>query len=181
AFEDEFRAAAVDALVRAARVEADGPLVEARTRELLASLARSLERRGLSLDAYIAAAGRSADELIGTLRDEARQSVARELALEAVADRAQISVGDGEVDELVREQAPEEDDAHAMIAELRESGTYEQLRADLRLRRALDRLAADVKRIPAELAEARESIWTPEKDKPETAATLWTPGSKESV
>ena len=42
------------------------------------------------------------------------------------------------------------------------------------------RVAADVKRIPVELAEARESIWTPEKEKPETAAKLWTPGSEEA-
>ena len=60
-------------------------------------------------------------------------------------------------------------------------GGYERLREDLRLRSALDRLAADVKRIPVELAEARESIWTPEKEKPETSAKLWTPGSKESA
>ena len=62
---------------------------------------------------------------------------------------------------------------------MRETGAYERLREDLRLRAALDRLAGDVKRIPVELAEARESIWTPEKEKPETSAKLWTPGSKE--
>ena len=49
----------------------------------------------------------------------------------------------------------------------------------MRLRSALDRLAADVKRIPVELADAREKLWTPEKEKPENSAKLWTPGSKE--
>ena len=72
-----------------------------------------------------------------------------------------------------------EDEFEQALVKLRESGAYERLREDLRLRAALDRLAADVKRIPVELAQARESIWTPEKDKPETSATLWTPGSKE--
>ncbi len=72
-----------------------------------------------------------------------------------------------------------EDEFEQALVKLRESGAYERLREDLRLRAALDRLAADVKRIPVELAEARESIWTPEKDKPETSAKLWTPGSKE--
>jgi hypothetical protein len=47
------------------------------------------------------------------------------------------------------------------------------------LRNALDRIAADVKRIPMELAHARDKLWTPEKEKPETATKLWTPGSKE--
>ena len=50
---------------------------------------------------------------------------------------------------------------------------------DVRLRAALDRLAADVKRIPVELADAREKLWTPEKEKPENSAKLWTPGSKQ--
>jgi trigger factor len=123
--------------------------------------------------------GRSPEELVEALRQEARQSVARELALEALADDAGIEVSDEEVDELVREQAPEDEDVAATMTQLRESGGYERLRDDLRLRAALDRLAADVKRIPLELAEARESIWTPEKEKPETSAKLWTPGSKE--
>ena len=31
------------------------------------------------------------------------------------------------------------------------------------MRKALDRVVADVKRIPLELARAREKLWTPEK------------------
>jgi trigger factor len=179
--EGQFRADAVDALVAKANVEAGGPLVEARTRELLNGLARSVERRGVSFDAYLQLTGRSPEQLIEALRAEARQSVARELVLEALADQAGITVPDEEVDELVREQSADGEDPTETITRLRESGAYEQLRDDLRLRVALDRLAADAKRIPVELAEARESIWTPEKEKPETAAKLWTPGSKESA
>jgi trigger factor len=179
--EAQFRTAAVDALVDAARVEPGGPLVEVRTRELLNSLARSVERRGLSLDAYLAVSGRTPDQLVETLRAEAARSVARELVLETLAEQTGIAVADSDVDELVHEQVDDtdEDDFDATVAQLRETGAYERLREDLRLRAALDRLAADVKRIPVELAEARESIWTPEKEKPETSAKLWTPGSKE--
>jgi len=180
--EDRFRADAVDVLVDAANVDARGPVVEARTRELLEGLARSVERRGLSFDAYIAATGRSPEELVNALRAEATRSVARELVLEAIADEEQIVVTDEEVDELVREQAEDTgEDVDEAIQELRERGTYERLREDLRLRAALDRLAAGVKRIPADLARARESIWTPEQEKPAGAAKLWTPGSKENV
>jgi hypothetical protein len=38
-----------------------------------------------------------------------------------------------------------------------------------------------VKPIPVELAEAREAIWTPDKEKQPTETKLWTPGSKENV
>ena len=178
--EGQFRTKAVDTLVEAANVEAGGPLVEARTRELLNGLARSVERRGLSLDSYLAISGRTPEQLVETLRLEARQSVARELVLEALADETNIDVPDGDVDALVREQVEETgDDFEQAVARLQESGGYERLREDLRLRAALDRLAADVKRIPVDLAQVRESIWTPEKEKPETSAKLWTPGSKE--
>jgi trigger factor len=178
--EGQFRTAAVDSLVAAAKVEAGGPLVESRTRELLNGLARSVERRGMSLDAYLSLSGRTPEQLVETLRAEAGRSVARELVLEAVADEAAIEVSDGEVEALVREQVEEtDDDFQQAVAQLRETGAYERLREDLRLRAALDRLAGEVKRIPAELAQARESIWTPEKEKPETSAKLWTPGSKE--
>ena len=174
--------AELEAQFRTAAVDPGGPLVEVRTRELLNSLARSVERRGLSLDAYLAVSGRTPDQLVETLRAEAARSVARELVLETLAEQAGITVPDSEVDEVVREQVDDNDgdeDFETTVAELREAGAFERLREDLRLRAALDRLAGDVKRIPVELAEARESIWTPEKEKPDTSAKLWTPGSKE--
>ncbi len=177
--EAQFRSEAVDTLVEASRVDASGPLVESRTRELLNGLVRSVERRGVSIDAYLSLTGRTPEQMIEALRAEAGRSVARELVLEAVAEQEQITVTDEEVDALVREQSPDGDDLEQALAELHETGTYERLRDDLRLRAALDRVAAGVKRIPVELAQARESIWTPEKEKPDTAAKLWTPGSKE--
>src|SRR2546421_2309701 len=83
------------------------------------------------------------------------------------------------VEALVREQAEAEGEgAEATLESLRASGRFEQLRDDLRLRNALDRVAADVKRIPADLAAAREKLWTPEKEKTPTDTKLWTPGSK---
>src|SRR5580765_4012275 len=144
--EGRFRTAAVDALVSAARVEGGGPLVEARTRDLLNGLARSVERRGMSLDMYLSLSGRSPEQLVDSLRAEAGQSVARELVLEALADRAGIVVSDEEVEALVAEQLEDSDDGlEGAVAQLRETGAYERLREDVRLRSALDRLAADVK------------------------------------
>ena len=36
-------------------------------------------------------------------------------------------------------------------------------------------MAGEVKRIPLAQAEAREAIWTPDKEKPPTETKLWTP------
>jgi trigger factor len=174
----QFRSEAIDALVAASTVNASGPLVEARTRELLRGLAQQVESRGIQLETYLAMTGQSAEQLIARLEDEARRSVARELVLEAAADQLGVVVSDDEVEALVREQAELlDEDVDASLQRLRESGRFETLREDMRLRNALDRIVSEVKRIPRELADARESIWTPDKEKPQTEAKLWTPGS----
>ena len=176
--ESQFRTDVADALVAASRVDASGPLVEARTRELLRGLARQVESRGLQLETYLSMTGQSPDQLVERLRDEATRSVARELVLEAAAEQLGIEVSDEEIETLVREQAEAfGDDPDESLQKLRESGRMESLRDDLRLRHALDRIASEVKRIPRELAEVRESLWTPDKEKPQTEAKLWTPGS----
>jgi trigger factor len=180
--EGAVRAAAVDQLVEATGVQASGPLVDARARTLLNNLARSLAARGLNLETYVSLSGVSPEQLSEQVRGEAAQSVARELVLESVADKLQIDVPDGEVETLVREEAEAAgDDPDELLQRLRDAGTFEDLREDIRLRAALDRVASEVKRIPVELAEAREAIWTPEKEKPETPTKLWTPGTKETA
>jgi len=172
-----FRAAAADALVDASKVEVGGPLVESRTRELVNGLVRSVERRGVQFDTYLAMTGATPEQIVARMREEAARAVARELVLEAVAEQLGIDVSDEEVEALVREQVESagEDDVDAVLHDLRHGGGFEQLREDLRLRNALDRVAADVKPVSAE----RAAIWTPEQDKPKADTKLWTPGSKE--
>ncbi|MGZ4336748.1 MAG: trigger factor [Gaiellaceae bacterium] len=180
--ETQFRANAADALVAASKVDAAGPLVDARTRELLRSLARQVEARGVQLETFLAMSGQQPEELVARLHDEAQRSVARELVLDAVAEQLGLDVPDSEVEELVREQAEAlGDDTEEMLVALRESGRFESLREDLRLRKALDQVAADVKRIPLAQAEAREAIWTPDKENPPTETKLWTPDQPQST
>jgi trigger factor len=178
--ETAYRAAAVDTLVEASGVQAAGPLVESRTRELLNTFVRSLERRGISPEAYLQLSGQTGDQLVERLRAEAELSVARELILEAVADKLELEVSDEEIEELIRDQAEAHgDDPDEAVKQVIEGGAQETLRADLRMRKALDRVATEAQRVPAEVARARESIWTPDKESPPTDTKLWTPGSKE--
>ena len=174
--ETRFRADAADALVAASKVDAAGPLVESRTRELLRGFARQVEARGLQLDTFLAMTGQQPEELVSRLQDEAERSVARELVLDAVSEQLGLEVPDSDVEELVREQAEAVgDDADEMLVALRESGRFEALREDLLLRKALDHVAGEVQRIPLAQAEARDAIWTPDKENPPTETKLWTP------
>ena len=177
-----FRVAAVDELVRASEVQPALPLVRTRATDLLTGFVRSLERRGASLEAYLAASGTSADDLQRQMVLEAAVSVARELALESLAAKAGIEVTDDEVRAYLREEAEAagEEDLDGLVADVWAHGQQESIREDLRLRAALDRLAADVTPIAPDLAAAREKLWTPDKEKAEGDTKLWIPGSKES-
>jgi trigger factor len=178
--ETQYRAAAVDTLVEASDVKVGGPLVEARTRELLNGLGRSLEARGINADTYLQLSGQTAEQLVQRMSAEAALSVARELVLEAVADQLDLQVEDAEIEELIREQAElAEDDPDEAVKQVFDSGRQDVLREDLRLRKALDRVAAEAKRVPTDVARAREEIWTPDKETQPTETKLWTPASKE--
>ncbi len=177
-----FRTAAVDELVRASAVQPALPLVRTRAADLLTGFARSLERRGVTLETYLAASGGNAQELERQMVLEAALSIARELALESLAEQVGIEVSDDDVKAYLRAEAESagEEDVDGLIEDVWAHGQQESIREDLRLRAALDRLVADVKPIAPDLAEARDKLWTPDKEKPEGDTKLWTPGSKET-
>src|SRR5256885_6634711 len=135
---------------------------------------------GISADLYLQLSGQTPEQLAEGVRAEAAQSVARELVLEAAADKLGIEVSDDEVEELIREQAEAAgEDPDEVVAQIRESGRFETLRADLRLKETLDRIVSEVKRISPDLAEVRDKLWTPDKETAPTETKLWTPASKE--
>ncbi len=176
----QFRIAAVDELLKASNIEPAPLVVEMRTRDLLNAFIRQLDSRGIDPVAYLRAAGVDGAELERRFREEAAQSIGRELLLEAVADRLGIEVTDDEIRQDLRGEGETDED----IEEFMEAGGAERVRPDLRLRKAVDRIAAEVKPISPELAKARESIWTPGKEEgaglePKGTAKLWTPGDKE--
>ena len=99
--------------------------------------------------------------------------MARERILEAVADKLGLQVTDDEIREELRAGGESEEEIEKFVAD----GGADRVRDDLRLQRALDRVAAEVKPIAPELHEARESIWTPGQEQPAEPAKLWTPGT----
>lgn len=176
--EAQFRQDALDALVEAATIEGIDPLIERRANALLTSLVRTLEQQGIAVETYLTMTGQSPENVQAATRAEAERQVKRELTLEAAADKAQVEVSDDEIEELIRAEAGEAgEDPDETIAAMRERGGFEQLRGDLRLKKALDEVVADVKRIPVDLAKAREKLWTPEKEKGGSGMKIWTPGS----
>jgi trigger factor len=177
---ERFREDALDAAVAKARVELPNSVIDARAEEMWHRVERSLRRQGMEPDNYLQLQGKTRDEMIEQARPDAERALKREAVLESIAEAEGIEIT--EEDELEALQIPpgHEDHGHPepedALKEIRESGREELLKDDLRMRRALELVAEQAKPIPMEQAQAREEIWTPEKEREEKGG-LWTPGS----
>ena len=175
--EQDFRVAAIDAAVEKATVELPGELATARAAERWERVERQLASRGMDPNAYLQMQGKTRDEVIEESRPDAEQELKREAVLTAIAEAEGIEVSDEEMVEALEHTAEHERTTPEKLLErLRENGRDALVREDIRVRKAIDLVAESAKPIAIEQAEAREKLWTPEKER-EAAGSLWTPGS----
>jgi trigger factor len=136
---------------------------------------------------YAKMQGKDRHDLIDEGEESAEKSLRREATLAAVADAEGLEASD---DDLLDALGPGEgkDAPDKILARLRETGRDSLLREEVRLRKAAELIAEQAKPIPKAQADAREAIWTPDKEsggegagaeqKPaEKSGELWTPGS----
>jgi trigger factor len=177
---ERFRADALDAVVAKAKVDLPDAVVAARASEMWNRVERQLGQRGIDPETYLKMQGKTRQELVDEAKPDAEQALKREAVLEAVADAEGIEIGTDEMLEALQIPPGHEDHGHPepedALAELRASGRDKMLAQDLRMRRALETIAEQAKPIPQDQAEARDQIWTPEKEREEKGG-LWTPGS----
>jgi trigger factor len=178
--EDEFRQAAVDAAVAEAEVELPDELVAARAEEMWDRTERALRAQGLDPDAYLATTGKSRDEVVEETKEDAALQLRREAVLEAIADAEGLEAGDDELLEALASAAErEKTNPEKLLERLKKAGRDVPLRRELRLRQAVDVLAESAQPIDPDTAEAREKLWTPDKQREEKgSAQLWTPGTE---
>jgi trigger factor len=173
--EQDFRVAAVDAAAAEAKLELPDELATARATERWERIERQLAGQGMSPDAYLQMQGKTRAEVIEDSKPEAEAELKREAVLAAIADAEGIEASEEEMVEALEHSAEHERTTPEKLLErLRESGRDTMIRDDIRFRKAIDLVAESAKPIPAERAEAREQIWTPEKERKE-AGELWTP------
>jgi trigger factor len=183
--EAEFRENAVDAAVTNAKLEIPHELVHARAHEMWERIERQLAQRGIDPQMYAQMQGKDRHDLINDAEEDAEKALRRESVLEAIAEAENIEPTDEELLEALGpgegKNAPEK-----LLARLRETGRDQMLIDEVKMRRAVDVVADSAKPIPVEAAEAREKLWTPEKEAAEGSGEgegaekrgeLWTPGS----
>jgi len=174
--EEDFRIAAVDAAVDAATVEVPDELATARATERWERMERQLAGRGMDPNTFLQMQGKTREELVEESKPDAERELKREAVVTAIAEAEGIEVSEEElVDALAHSAEHERTTPEKLLERLRDNGRDAMIREDLRARKAIELVAAEAKPIPLEQAQAREQIWTPEKER-EAAGGLWTPG-----
>jgi len=176
--EQDFRIAAIDAAADQATVDLPGELASARAAERWERVERQLAARGMAPDAYLQMQGKTRDEVIEESRPDAEHELRREAVLAAIVEEEEIEASEEEMLEALAHPAEHERTTpEKLLKRLRESGRDTMVREDIRFRKAIDLVAEHARPIPKEQAEAREKIWTPEKER-EEKGELWTPGGE---
>jgi trigger factor len=176
--EQDFRVAAIDAAVDNATVEMPDEIVTARAEERWERVERQIAGRGMDPAAFLQMQGKTREEVIEESKPDAERELKRESVLEAIAEAEGIEVSDEEMLEALEHTAEHERTSPEKLLErLRTNGRDALVRDDIRVRKAIDLVAEEAKPIAMEQAEAREKLWTPEKER-EAAGGLWTPGSE---
>jgi trigger factor len=172
-----FRRTVIDAVVAGATVDVPKVMVDRQVAQVLHAVSHQLPE-GVGLDQYAQATGRTLAKMAEEMRPDAEMAVRRELVVEAVAEAEEVEVADDEVEAQVRSDAESTGrDAERLLTDVRSSTAFESLRADLRLRKAVDLLVSSAVPISIEQAQARQKLWTPTTKEPEVdAPKLWTPG-----
>lgn len=153
--EGEFRTAVLDAVAKEAEVEVPEVMVEDKAEEMVESFERSIRAQGVDPESYYRMAGVSRDEMKERVRDDAADTVKKELVLDAVVaaegiepDREQIEHEIGHIAEDGGRK-PEE------VAEtMRRNGTYQILEEEFARQKALDFLVENA--VPTEMPEEEE-------------------------
>ena len=185
AIDRDYREAVVDAVAGRAKIEVPHDLVHEKAHEMWHMTSRRIQQQGLDPQQYLQITGKTEEELITESEPEAERALRREAALAAVIEAEGIEVSDDEMMDTLREAAAQPGTPGASdkallrsLKKARAQGTDVALREDIAMRKAVDLLVEHAKAISAPQAEARDELWTPEKDEAdEGSKKLWTPGS----
>src|SRR5829696_8204358 len=141
--EQDFRVAAIDVAVEGASMDMPDELALARASERLDRLERQLAQRGMDPAAYFQMQGKSRDEVLEESKPDAEKELKREAVMAAIADAEAIEVSEEEMVEALAHNAEHERTTPEKLLErLRETGRDEMVREDIRVRKAIDLVAA---------------------------------------
>src|SRR3954451_6382174 len=160
---DEFREAALDAVVDKATIDLPHDVVHGKAHDIWHQMEYRLRRSGIDPAQYLAMSGKSEEDILKEAEPDAEKSLRREAVLAALVESENIQPTDEDLLEALREATPgaEEEQLRKAFDQLEKDGRMTVLREDVAMRKAVDLVADNAKPIEPALAEARGKIWTP--------------------
>ena len=154
---------AVSALIDLVHEEPPEALVEAELQRRAEDFGSRLDSQGMALDRYLEAVGRSVDQVVGELREQAVPAVKADLALRAVAEAEGIEPSEAEVDAYIAQLASQVGaDPSAFSQEVERAGRRQAVRSDLRKSKAFDWLVEHAEVVDEEGNPVDRALLRPE-------------------
>jgi trigger factor len=143
----EYEQKVVDAVLEGASIELPESLVLHEVEHLVADLADTLQRRGLTLSRYLQATEKTEEQLRGEFRPGAERRLRAQLALDEVARRERLQPSQEEIDRVIENEARRlQSDVPRVRERLADDGRYERLVAVMRRDKALAHLVESARR-----------------------------------
>jgi trigger factor len=170
--EAEFRGRVLEAVAEGAEVEVPEVMVDEKAEEMVRSFERSIRAQGIEPEQYYQLAGSSPDDVKERVRDDATDTVRKELVLDAVAAAEGLAADQEAVMHEIGHLAEDSDRSPEEIAEtMRKNGTYGLLEEEMIRQEALDLLVENAVPVPMpeeEEAEGGEDVPGTKAAEPET-------------
>jgi trigger factor len=162
--EAEFRGRALEAVAGGAEVEVPEVMVDEKAEEMVDSFERTIRAQGMEPEQYYQLAGSNREDVKGRVRDDAADTVKKELILDAVAAAEGIVADEHEMVHQIEHLAEGSDRSPQQISDtMRANGTYQLLEEEISRSKALDFLVENAVPVPmppeeAESAEVEEAL-----------------------
>ncbi len=167
--DQQFRSLAVKAATDNAKLDMPDIVITEQAEELMADFARSLEAQGADLNAYMAAMGVTAEQMLEDMKPTAANNVKTGLVLDAVAKAEGLEASDEEVRAAVAQMAlAGRTDPKQFEERLRKSGRLVTVKWQILRDKAADFIAANAVALTegaAAVAEAKEALAKAEAEK----------------
>lgn len=139
--ERQLKEQAVKAITDATYVDIPESMIEHQVNAEIQELTEELAERNITLDDYLTALKGTRHELEKAIREKVADSIKAELILDAIATAEGIEISDEEAEDYIRESAlAAGGDPKKVIAEARKHNRIGNVKANLRLSRAVDLL-----------------------------------------
>lgn len=139
----------LEAVAQRTEVEVPGVMVDEKAEEMVDSFERTIRTQGIEPEQYYQLAGSSREDVMERVRDDAVDTVKKELVLDAVANAEGIAADEHDVMHQIEHLAEDSDRSPQQIATaMRRNGTYQLLEEEMARAKALDFLAENAVPVP---------------------------------